>query len=381
MQIKQVMKRTALVFVIFCCAAAGAAQESFNIIKDNPATSVKNQAATNTCWSFSTLAMVEGQCLQKTKTAVNISEMYVVRHIYLEKARNYILRLGNDRFDEGAMGHDAIRAMAKYGAVPEELYSGLLKGQTTHDHSQLIPVLKSYLDSILKLKPPIPASWMDGFTKRVDDAMGGTPPPAPDAYFTYQGKQYSPKTFARDVLKFNAADYAFFTSFTHHPFNTNVVVEVPDNFSNGQYFNIPLNDLMRIAEQAVMKGHHFLWDADVSNPGWSREGHALLLDEKLPAGTANLDVTEKNWSAEQRQQLFENLVTQDDHLMDVSGIITTPGGKKLFKVKNSWGEKRGAYNGYWYVSFPYFAINTIGIVVPKAALDLETRVKYKISGL
>lgn len=361
--------------------AAVTAQEQFTVIKDNPATTVKSQARTNTCWSYSTVAMLEGECMKETDAPQDVSEMYIVRNIYIEKAKNYILRLGNDRFDEGGMGHDAIRAIARYGAVPESVFSGLKPGAAEHDHSALAPMLKNYLDSILKQKPPIATTWLTGFTRLLDGALGGGTFPSPDSYFEYRGKQYTPKTYARNVLKFDASDYAFFTSFTHQPYNQLMVVEVPDNFSNGQYFNVPLSELMTIAEKAVTKGHHFLWDADVSNPGFSRNGYGLLIDEPLPAGSTDLDVPEKTYSAETRQQLFETLVTQDDHLMDVTGIVTTDKGKKMFKVKNSWGDNRGAYNGYWYVSLPYFAVNTISIVVPKKALDLSTKLKYKVSPL
>lgn len=375
------MKRIRFILAAFFFPVAAWAQESFIVVKDNPATSVKSQAVTNTCWCYSTLSMIEGECLQKNKSDINLSEMYIVRNIYIEKAKNYLLRLGNDRFDEGAMGHDALRAIARYGAVPEEVYSGLKPGATDHNHTALAPELKKYLDSILKIKPPIPQDWITGFTKILDEGLGGFPFTGTNTYFDYQGKQYTPKTFAQEVLRFNINDYALFTSFTHYPYNQFMVVEVPDNFSNGQYFNVPLNELMNIAEKAVTKGHHFLWDADVSNAGFTRDGYGLLIDEKLPAGTTDLDVPEKTYSPEARQQLFESLVTQDDHLMDITGIVTTDKGKKLFKVKNSWGEKKGPYNGYWYVSFPYFAVNTISIVVPKSALDIETRVKYKVSTL
>jgi bleomycin hydrolase len=370
-----------ILVIILACVLAQAvqAQEIFSMLKDNAASPVKNQANTNTCWSYSTLAMVEGECMQKNNTPIDISEMYVVRNIYVEKAKNYILRLGNDRFDEGGMGHDAIHAMGRYGAVPEEVYSGLKTGVKEHDHSNLAPLLKTYLDSILKLKPPIPQNWLTRFTQLLDEALGGYPFTSENSYFQYQGKQYTPKTFAREVLKFNENDYAYFTSFTHKPFNQFMVVEVPDNFANGQYFNVPINELMAIAEKAITKGHHFLWDADITNAGFTREGHGLLVDEKLPAASTDLDVVEKKYSPELRQQLYESLVTQDDHLMDVTGMVTTDKGKKMLKVKNSWGAKRGSYNGYWYVSFPYFAVNTISIVVPKSALDLETRLKYKVS--
>ena len=355
------------------------AQEEFTVIKDNPATTVKSQARTNTCWSYSTVAMLEGECLKSNNTPQDVSEMYIVRNIYIEKAKNYMLRLGFDRFDEGGMGHDAIRAIDQYGAVPESVYPALKPGAREHDHSTLAPMLKKYLDSILKTTPPIAPNWIDGFTRLLDEALGGASFPGPNSFFEYQGKQYTPKTYARNVLKFDISDYAFFTSFTHKPFNRFMVVEVPDNFSNGQYFNVPLDELMKIAEKTVTKGHHFLWDADVSNPGFGREGYGLFIDNALPAGSTDLDVPEKTYSAEMRQQLFETLVTQDDHLMNVTGIVTTDKGKKMFKVKNSWGDKRGPYNGYWYVSFPYFAINTITIVVPKKALDLGTKLKYNVS--
>lgn len=372
------MKYILFVLTAFGLPVTMLSQESFTIVKDNPATSVKNQAMTNTCWSYSTISMVEGECLDKTKKEVNLSEMYIVRNIYLEKAKNYILRQGNDRFDEGAMGHDAIRAIALYGAVPEEVYTGMKPGVKDPDHTAMVAPLKKYLDSILKLKPPIPANWQEDFTTLLDAQLNGFPFKTPDTYFDYQGKQYTPKTFAKEVLKFNANDYAYFTSFTDKPYNDFMVINVPDNFSNGQYFNIPLKDLMDIAEKAVNKGHHFLWDADVSNIGFNtRDGYGLFIDEKLTA-PIDLDVNEKTYSPELRQQLFESLVTQDDHLMDITGIVTTDKGKKFFKVKNSWGE-RGPYKGYWYVSFPYFAINTISIVVPKSALDLETKLKYKVS--
>lgn len=372
------MKRLIFVMAVFCLPAAIMAQETFTVVKDNPATSIKDQAMTNTCWCYSTISVVEGECLEKTKKEVNLSEMYIVRNIYIEKAKNYILRQGNDRFDEGGMGHDAIRAIALYGAVPEEVYTGMKPGVKAPDHTALVAPLKKYLDSLLKLKPPIPSDWLTGFTNMLDEQLNGFPFKTPDTFFDYQGKQYTPKTFARDVLKFNANDYAYFTSFTDKPYNEFMVINVPDNFANGQYFNVPLKDLVDIAEKAVSKGHHFLWDADVSNAGFSsRDGYGLFIDEKLTA-PVDFDVTEKTYSPELRQQLFENLVTQDDHLMDITGIVTTDKGKKLFKVKNSWGE-RGPYKGYWYVSMSYFAINTISIVVPKSALDLETKVKYKVS--
>lgn len=348
----------------------------FTIEKSIAATPVKNQAMTGTCWCFSSTSMIESQCLKKNLGELDLSEMFTVRNIYLEKARNYVLRQGHAQFGEGGLGHDLIRAIATYGAEPESVYSGLKPGNKMHNHGKMVGDLQKYLDSILKVIP-LPENWIAGYQKILDEGIG-----MPPESFDYKGKNYTPKSFGSEVLKFNSNDYVNITSFTHHPYYTPFILEVPDNFSNGSYYNLPLNEMIQLVENALKGGYSVLWDADVSNEGFMQSrGVAILPDPKakitdkamVNAGNA----TEAKWDATKRQQLFENLTTQDDHLMHITGIEKSSSGKTYFLVKNSWGDI-GPDHGYINVSEAYFAINTISLVVPKEALSKGLLEKLKI---
>ena len=350
---------------VFSQGGSGTTDSYFINKKITPATPVKNQAMSGTCWCFSTTSLIESQCLLKSGKELDLSEIYSVRNIYVEKAHNYVLRQGHAQFDEGGLGHDEIRAVANYGAIPESVYSGLLPGQKNINHLGMIKLLQKYLDSIIKT-PPLAENWIEGFTKILDDNLG-----VPPAEFDYEGKHYTPKSFAKELLNINVGDYAYLTSFTHHPFNTSFILEVPDNFSNKEYYNLPLNEMINAVKEAIERGYPVLWDADVSNKGFIQsKGFALNLDEKIKYDPEQLtpDMEEAPFNMQIRQQLFENLTTQDDHLMHITGIEKTKSGKTFFIVKNSWGLV-GPYNGYINVSEAYFAINTISLVIPKAALN------------
>lgn len=343
-------------------------------IKTVKATSVKNQAMTGTCWCFSTTSLVESDEIRKDKKEIDLSEMFTVRNIYIEKAKNYILRQGHAQFGEGGLGHDMIRATGNYGAIPLSVYSGLTNGQTQYNHQQLFAKLQGYLDSVLK-KQPINANWLNGYTEILDQYLG-TPP----SEFTYNGKTYSPKSFAKDVLHFNADDYVSLTSFTDHPYYSSFILQVPDNFANGSFYNVSLSDLSQAVKDAVGKGYSVAWDADVSNNGFRQmQGLALNLDPsvKYTKEMITTDTKELPYDATVRQQLYENLTTQDDHLMHITGVEKSKDGKTFFIVKNSWG-KVGPFEGYINVSEAYFAINTISIVLPKAALSKELQQKLHL---
>ena len=343
-------------------------------VKTIKATSVKNQAMTGTCWCFSTTSLVESDEIRKDNKEIDLSEMFTVRNIYIEKAKNYILRQGHAQFGEGGLGHDMIRAVGTYGAVPLSVYSGLLNGQTQYNHQELFMKLQGYLDSVLK-KQPISGNWLEGYTRILDQYLG-----APPTAFNYNGNTYSPQSFAKDVLKFNSEDYVSVTSFTDHPFYSAFILQVPDNFANGSFYNIPLNELIQAAKDAVGKGYSVAWDADVSNNGFRQmQGLALNLDPtvKYTKEMITTDVKEMPYDATVRQQLYENLTTQDDHLMHIVGTEKSKDGKTFFVVKNSWG-KIGPFDGYINVSEAYFAVNTISIVLPKAALSKELRQKLHL---
>jgi bleomycin hydrolase len=363
------MKRILFSFIVLSVALNVIAQPSpesnskLTVIARVEHTPVKNQANTGTCWSFSTTSLVESQSLNNKIGSFDISEMFTVRNIYVDKAKNYLLRQGAAQFGPGGLGNDVINAIARYGAVPESVYSGLLLGVKAHDHSKLDAQLKTYLDSLLKVRP-LPADWMRGFQNILDDHLGKAP-----ETFTYGEKVYTPQTFATEVLKFRKEDYVFITSFLHHPYYASFALEVPDNYGSESYYNIPLTEMTALVERALQQGYSVMWDADVSNPDFKQAGGYAMLwkDGKNVATPIDPDGEELVSNEQRRQELFENLTTQDDHLMHIVGLAKSKQGKKFFVVKNSWGEI-GPFKGYINVSANYFAINTISLVLPKAAL-------------
>lgn len=370
------MKKVLFIYFFISIAIISVAQPLSNTTSQPPqffevkkleATSVKNQAKTGTCWCFSTTSLVESDEIRKDKKTIDLSEMFTVRNIYIEKAKNYILRQGKAQFGEGGLGHDEIRAVGTYGAVPLEDYTGLLNGQKMYNHQKMFSQLKKYLDDVLA-KQPIAEDWLKGYTKILDDNMG----PVPEK-FKYDGKEYTPLTFAKDILQFNADDYISLTSFTHEPYYKPFILQVPDNFANGSFYNLPLNEFIDVIKSAVEKGYSVSWDADVSNKGFRQDiGVAENLDNKVAYSKDAItpDMQEAPYNATIRQELYENLTTQDDHLMHLTGMEKSKGGKTFFIVKNSWGNV-GPFDGYINVSEAYIAINTISLVLPKAALSKE----------
>ena len=335
-------------------------------IKQIPAGTVKYQGGTNTCWSFSTTSMIESGEIKNDHKDIDLSELYTARNLYIEKAKRYILSNGTTLFEAGGLSHDALFGIAKYGAIPAEFYARD-KGVKFSDNTntQLDQMLKNYLDSVLKTKP-IDPNWLSGFIKK-HDAIVGTPPEK----FTWEGKEYTPVTFAQEVLKFDPNDYVTITSFTHHPFYKNFALEIPDNFLLAEpYLNVPLDELIGIAKHTIEKGYTLTVDADVSNNGWNtaKSGYALFEKDRF-RHVADPDTTEMAYSQELRQQLFESLETQDDHLIHVVGISKSKNGKLFFILKDSVGPT--PFKGYDYVSVSYFGINILAITVPKKALDAK----------
>jgi bleomycin hydrolase len=333
-------------------------------IKQIAAGTVKYQGNTNTCWSFSTTSMIESGEIKNDQKDIDLSELYTARNMFIEKAKRYILSNGTTLFEAGALSHDALFGIAKYGAMPNEFYSRD-NGVKFSDKSniQLDQILKNYLDSVLKTKP-IDPNWLAGFIKK-HDAIVGTPPD----HFTWKGKYYTPLTFAKEVLKFNPNDYVTITSFTHHPFYQNFALEIPDNFLLAEpYLNVPLDELIGIARSTIEKGYTLAVDVDLSNHGWncSASGYALFEQNRFSHVT-NPDTTEMAYSQALRQQLFESLETQDDHLIHVVGLAKSKNGKLFFILKDSLGPT--PFKGYDYISESYFGINALSITVPKKALD------------
>jgi len=370
----------------------------FQTIKHLDVTPVKNQNRTGTCWSFSALSFLESELLRKGKGAYNLSEMWIVRNAYLGKAKNYLLMNGYLNFGEGGEFHDIPWVVKNYGIVPEAVYPGKKYGGTQHNHSELHAVLSAMLKALNK-KPQnkrLTRSWFKAYTEVVDTYLGDVPPNTEEFTFTIDGKTFTPKSFVKH-LDLNMDDYVMITSFTHHPYYTSYTLELPDNWLLAQAYNIPLDELLEISEQAIMKGYTFAWGADVSEKGFShRKGLAIVpVDERTVKDKNSKDlyfeidgekipnaflqpVKEKTVSPEERQEAFENGETTDDHGMHIVGIVKDQKETKYFVVKNSWGTEHNQLNGYFLASFPYFKYKTMAIFVHKGALPKQLKKKLYI---
>ncbi len=336
-----------------------------NKLNCNP---VENQANTGTCWSFSTGSYLESEAIRLGKQPIDLSEMYWVRKAYLEKAQKYLHYHGKSNFGQGGLSHDILRLYDQYGAMPESVYTGLVDGKTRHNHDKLQKDLLSYLDSLIRSKH-IEPTWRSHVTAILDQHLGSCP-----ESFTYDGKTLDPKAFAQEYIGINVDDYLTVTSFTHHPWYGTFVLEVPDNYSDGQYHNIPLLELQELLRRALALGHSIVWDCDVSETGFSaRQGLALVPVDDQQVSTVDPfkePHPEKLITAELRQAEFDSYALTDDHLMHIVGLASDQEGKLYYYVKNSWGDDRG-FGGYLFASESYVLLNTIGLTLHKDALGTE----------
>ena len=336
-------------------------QYEFTHTKDVECTPVKNQSKTGTCWSFATSSFIESELMRMDKGRHDLSEMYVVRSIYQDKAKNYILRQGKANFSQGSLSHDLINIVKKSGVMPEAVYSGLLPGEKAHNHSEMEAGLKGFLDGVLKSKR-LSKKWPQALDAILNVYMGDAP-----EFFTYKGKKHTPASLAKE-LSIEPDDYVNLTSFTHHPFDASFVLEIPDNYSNGSFQNIPMDDLIATIDKALANGYTVAWDGDVSEKGFdAKKGLAVL-----PAQPGRKDLFDKpgeelKVTQELRQENFESFSTTDDHLMHLVGTAKDQEGNEYYIVKNSWGPI-SLFKGYLYMSKAYAAMKTVSIMVHKDVL-------------
>ncbi len=361
-------------YVFFCIAILAisfdiSAQYNFTVEKSLKYTPVQDQQSTNTCWSFATTSFLESELLRKNQRMVNLSEMYIVRQIYMDKARKYLLSQGKTRFAEGGLSHDVIQATITYGALPEDVYSGKDHDTDIHNHGELVVVLKYVLDGMLSTNT-VSEKWPEVITAILDIYLG----PAPESFI--KGEEiFTPQTYALS-LDLNMADYVNVTSFTQHAFYEKFVLDIPDNHAKAEYYNVPLDDFLRIAHVAVEKGYTIAWDGDSSESAFSQaQGIAVLPESDREDALINPG-KENAATQEDRQRQFENNSTTDDHLMHITGTAHDQNGGKYFVIKNSWGEI-GAYSGILYMSEAYFLTKTIAIMVHRDAIpeDIAARIE------
>ena len=365
------MKLFLLIIVLLAIENFGFGQPTApQLIKKNETTSVKYQAKTGTCWAYSTTSLIESEYIRKTNEILDLSEMFTVRNIFIEKAKRYILGLGTTPFQAGGIGENVLYAIMKYGAIPEEFYPSkkIIENSDASD-IQLDVILRKYLENVLR-QNPISETWLDNFILKLDSSLG-----MPPKSFSWEGREYSPLSFANKILKLNSDDYVTITSFTHQPFYKYINLEIPDNYLiNPKYFNLPIEMLIQTTEMAISKGYTAVIDLDMTNNGWNcdRFGYALNLNHR-PQNISDGDMQEDTANQQIRQKLFETLVTQDDHLIHLIGLAKSAKGKKFFILKDSYKDPSGkhyaTFGGFDYISENYFVINTISILLPKAALS------------
>ncbi len=350
----------------------------FTEVKKLGATDVKNQFRSGTCWVYSTNSFLESELIRMGKKNPDLSEMYAVRAGYIERGDNYLRRQGATAFGQGAENHDVMNIIRKYGIVPQSAYSGFPAGQDKPVHGEMEAVLKAMLEALVKNPDgKISKAAMKAYTSVLDAYFG-----APPTTFTVEGKSYTPQTYLQS-LGLNPDDYVALTSYTHHPFYKPFVLEVSDNWSNGMFYNVPIDELMKVSENALEKGYSIAWASDVSEKTFSaKEGMALMPEktwEDMGQGERDsiwkVPVKEKWVTQEERQQSFDDLSTTDDHGMHITGMMKDQKDTKYYIVKNSWGTMKKEMGGYIYVSQAYFRYKTMAIMVHKDAIPTQIRQK------
>ena len=368
----------------------------FTVIKENKITSIKNQSRSGTCWDYSTLSFLEAEILKKTGKTYDLCEAFVANKTYFDRAVQVVRMHGDCQFAQGGSAYDPIYCLKHYGICPEDAMPlpGTLYGDSLNNFNEFFDVMTPYVLSVAKSKTDkLSSQWKVALHGIIDAYLGKCP-----EKFTYQGKSYTPMSFAQS-LEINPDDYESFTSYTHHPFWTAFAVEVQDNWRNPLSWNLPLDDMMRIIDNAVMNGYTVAWGGDVSEPGFTRDGLAYSIDAKKAQSLSGSDmahwlkltktekknvldslgckVPEVTPTQKLRQERFDNWELTDDHGMLIYGIAKDQNGKEYYMVKNSWGET-GDYKGIWYMTKNYIANNTMDFIVNKNAVPKDIRKKLGI---
>ena len=368
----------------------------FTTIKEIPVTPVKDQHRSGTCWSFSGIGLIEAEMIRLGKPEVDLSEMFVVWNTYNEKAIKTVRLHGGLNFSAGGAFHDVTEIIRKYGIVPESAFSGLNYGEEKHVHGEMDDLLKKQVDAIITNKNrKLSSSWIEVVNNTLNAYLGELP-----KTFAYEGKEYTPESFAKDYVGLNMEDYVEIASFTHHPFYSKFIIEIPDNWMWHSVYNVPMEELEAIIDNAIDKGFTVAWAADISERGFStsNKGIAVIPD----VNTTNMSDAEiskwetmsdkekedklyelgkpgkeKEITQEMRQIAFDNYTTTDDHGMLIYGTAKDQNGAIYYMVKNSWGDYN-KFDGNFYASKPYVLYKTMDIMVHKDAIPAPIRKKLKL---
>ena len=393
------MKRIMTMAMGLMLAIGAFAQDNkpvFTTVKEMPITSIKDQNRSGTCWAYSTLSFFESEILKKTGKTYDLCEMFIANKDYMERAILTVRMHGDSQFSQGGSAEDVLDIIKAYGICPENAMPlpGTLQGDSLANFNEFFSVMEPYVDAVAKNKAKkISNQWREGLQGILDAYLGKCP-----ETFTYEGKTYTPQSFAASLgLDWN--DYVSITSYSHHPFYTQFAVEVQDNWRWGLSYNVPMDEMMRIIDNALENGYTVAWGGDVSEDGFTRKGLGIAYDTKAVQSLTGSDAakwlrlsssqkTEKFDSLgvnapeivptqEKRQERFDNWELTDDHGMHIYGIAKDQNGKEYYMVKNSWGEY-GDYKGTWYMTKAFVAHNTMDFLINKNAIPKDIRKKLGI---
>jgi len=368
----------------------------FTTIKENPITSIKDQNRSGTCWDYSTLSFFEAEILKATGKTYDLCESFVANKTYMDRAIQVVRYHGDCQFSQGGSAEDVLATMKTWGICPEDAmpFPGSLYGDSLNNFNEFFSLLEPYVAAIAKSSAKkISNQWKVGLQGILDAYLGQCP-----EKFTYEGKEYTPKSFCQS-LGINLDDYVSITSYTHHPFYTGFAVEVQDNWRFPLSYNLPMDEMMQVIDNAVSNGYTVAWGGDVSEDGFTRKGLAYAVDSKATQSLRGSDMarwlklaaTEKRnvidslgvnvpeitATQELRQERFDNWELTDDHGMLIYGVAKDQNGKEYYMVKNSWGEY-GDYKGIWYMTKTFIAANTMDFLVNKNAIPKDIRKKLGI---
>lgn len=342
-------------------------------------TSIKDQGSSGTCWSYSGNSFIESEMIRMGKKPVELAQIFTARNAYIEKGKMYVRMHGAVTLGEGGAFHDVMNMYKKYGTVPRSAYTGLQEGQTRNNFSEMSSMLEAVLGSVIKNKK-LSDNWEKAYTSIIDTYLGEAP-----AEFVYEGKKYTPKTFAKEVVGLNPEDYVEISSLKEYPYYTKFTLLVPDNWSFDQVYNVRMNELVEIVDNALKNGYTVAWAGDVSEKGFSwKNGIAYVPETDFEKMTAdeksnmfNGPKPEKHTTEDERQKAFDNYETTDDHGMHIVGVAKDQNGKEYYIVKNSWGMSND-YQGYMYMTKEFMKFKATAIMLHKNAVPKNIAKKLSI---
>lgn len=316
-----------------------------------------SQGNTGTCWSFATTSFFESEIYRVAEKKVKLSEMYFVYWEYVERAKYFMLHKGDCTLGEGSEANAVPRLMQDHGVVPKSAYSGLLEGQIVYDHSKMYDDLYAYLMSVKTV-----AAWNDsvvtGNVKAILNKYMGKPP----ATFSCENKMYSPQSFLTDYCKIIPRDYFSFMSDNKFAFNQKAELVEDDNWWHSKnYYNVSIDDFMKIIKSAVDSGFTISICGDVSEPGIDKVKQVAVIP--------TFDIPSELIDDNARQLRLGNGSTTDDHCIHLVGYLVKDGNIWFLTKDSGAGAFDGKYQGYKYLSEDYVKLKMMNILLYKYAAN------------